>query len=99
MRYQDAEGVWQTRAAGSALPFRERDLAHSSINFKFPVFPGQVQTLYFRVESAGSLQFPLEIGSQEYFFAEAQRSLCGGFVLRSDADDRHLQFHCVVHQS
>ena len=73
--YQDAEGVWQTRAAGSSLPFRARDLIHRSINFEFPVFPGQVQTLYFRVESSGSLQFPLAVGSEAYFFAEAQRSL------------------------
>lgn len=73
--YQDADGVWQTRAAGSSLPFRDRDLMHRSINFEFPVFPGQVQTLYFRVESSGSLQLPLAVGSEEYFFAEAQRSL------------------------
>lgn len=73
--YQDADGVWQTRAAGSSLPFRDRDLMHRSINFEFPVFPGQVQTLYFRVESTGSLQLPLAVGSEEYLFAEAQRSL------------------------
>ena len=36
--YQDVDGVWQTRAAGNSLPFRDRDLMHRSINFKFPVF-------------------------------------------------------------
>ena len=73
--YQNADGVWQTRAAGNSLPFRDRDLMHRSINFKFAVFPGQVQTLYFRVESSGSLQFPLVVGSEEHFFAAAERSL------------------------
>ena len=73
--YQDADGVWQTRAAGNSLPFRDRDLMHRSINFKFAVFPGQLQTLYFRVESAGSLQFPLAVGTEEHFFAEAEFSL------------------------
>ena len=73
--YQDVDGNWQTHAAGSSLPFRARALTHRSINFKFPVFPGRAQTLYFRVESTASLQFPLAIGSEEYFFAEAQRSL------------------------
>ncbi|MDO9476787.1 MAG: 7TM diverse intracellular signaling domain-containing protein, partial [Pseudohongiella sp.] len=73
--YQDIDGNWQTHAAGSSLPFRARALTHRSINFEFPVIPGQAQTLYFRVESTASLQFPLAIGSEEYFFAEAQRSL------------------------
>lgn len=73
--YRDIDGNWQTRAAGSSLPFRARALTHRSINFEFPVIPGQAQTLYFRVESTASLQFPLQIGSEEYFFAEAQRSL------------------------
>lgn len=73
--FQDADGEWQQRAAGAALPFRERDLMHRSINFAFTVMPGQEQSIYFRVETAGSLQFPLSLGSAEYFSAEAQRSL------------------------
>jgi signal transduction histidine kinase/CheY-like chemotaxis protein len=73
--YQDAEGNWQSHAAGSSLPFRARHLTHRSINFEFPVLPGQVQFLYFRVESTGSLQFPLALGSRDFFMAEAQQSL------------------------
>lgn len=73
--FQDPNGEWQQRAAGAALPFRERDLMHRSINFTFTVLPGQEQSIYFRVETAGSLQFPLSLGSAEYFNAEAQRSL------------------------
>lgn len=73
--YQDANGSWQTHAAGSSLPFRARHLTHRSINFEFPVLPGQAQALYFRVESTGSLQFPLALSSRDQFLAEAQRSL------------------------
>lgn len=73
--YQDAEGNWQAHAAGSSLPFRARHLTHRSINFEFPVLPGQNQFLYFRVESTGSLQFPLALGSRDFFMAEAQQSL------------------------
>lgn len=73
--YQDADGNWQTHAAGSSLPFRARHLTHRSINFEFPVLPGQSQQLYFRVESSGSLQFPLALGSRDFFMAEAQQSL------------------------
>lgn len=73
--FQDADGNWQSHAAGSSLPFRARHLTHRSINFEFPVLPGQQQFLYFRVESTGSLQFPLALGSRDFFMAEAQQSL------------------------
>lgn len=73
--YQDADGSWQSQAAGSSLPFRARNLMHRSINFRFPILPGQSQQIFFRVESTGSLQFPLSLGSMEYFAAESQRSL------------------------
>jgi two-component system, sensor histidine kinase LadS len=73
--YQDADGSWQSQAAGSSLPFRARNLMHRSINFRFPILPGQSQQIFFRVESTGSLQFPLSMGSMEYFAAESQRSL------------------------
>lgn len=73
--YQDAAGNWQSHAAGSSLPFRARHLTHRSINFGFQVLPGQTQFLYFRVESSASLQFPLALGSRDFFMAEAQQSL------------------------
>lgn len=73
--YQDSSGEWQSHAAGSALPFRARHLTHRSINFEFPVPASQPMSLYFRVESAGSLQFPLALGSTAFFASEAQRTL------------------------
>lgn len=73
--YQDAAGNWQTHAAGSALPFRARHLMHRSINFEFQVLPSEPMSIYFRVESTGSLQFPLSLASTTLFASEAQRTL------------------------
>lgn len=73
--YQNAEGVWQSHAAGSALPFRARHLMHRSINFEFQVPPSDAMSIYFRVESTGSLQFPLALASTTFFASEAQRTL------------------------
>lgn len=73
--YQDVAGDWQSHAAGSALPFRARHLMHRSINFEFQVPPSEPMSLYFRVESTGSLQFPLALASTTFFASEAQRSL------------------------
>lgn len=46
-----------------------------SINFEFPVPPSQSMSLYFRVETTGSLQFPLSLGSSEFFADQAQPSI------------------------
>ncbi|MEX2333900.1 MAG: 7TM diverse intracellular signaling domain-containing protein [Pseudohongiella sp.] len=73
--YQDAEGEWRNYAAGSALPFRARHLMHRSINFEFQVPPSESMSIYFRVESTGSLQFPLALASTTFFASEAQRTL------------------------
>ncbi len=73
--YQDAAGTWQSHAAGSALPFRARHLMHRSINFEFQVLPAEPMSIYFRVESTGSLQFPLALASTTFFASEAQRTL------------------------
>ena len=73
--YQDEGGDWRNYAAGSALPFRARHLMHRSINFEFSVPPSESMSLYFRVESTGSLQFPLALASTTFFASEAQRTL------------------------
>ncbi len=73
--YQDTAGNWQNHAAGSALPFRARHLMHRSINFEFQVPPSEPMSIYFRVESTGSLQFPLSLASTTLFASEAQRTL------------------------
>lgn len=73
--YQTQDEEWLQKTAGSALPFRARDLTHRSINFTFPVYPGESQQLYFRITSDGSLQFPLALGTRDYFSGVAQQSL------------------------
>lgn len=65
--YRDAAGAWVQKSAGDTLPFHERDVAHHAIIFKFPVFASQSQTLYFRVQSAGSVQLPIYLTSLENF--------------------------------
>ncbi len=67
MYYQDANGQWVQKSAGDTLPFAQRDIAHHSIYFKFPVLASQAQTLYFRVQSKGSVQLPLSFTSLEDF--------------------------------
>jgi two-component system, sensor histidine kinase LadS len=73
--HQDAGGHWQQDAAGNALPFRARQIMPRSINFEFTVLPSQSMSLYFRVETPGSLQFPLSLGSSEFFADQVQPSL------------------------
>lgn len=72
---QDASGQWQQQSAGSSLPFRARDLMHRSINFVIPVRPGEAQSIYFRIETTGSLQFPLQLTDRNQFVVAAQSSL------------------------
>lgn len=65
--FRDANGDWVEKSAGDTLAFSNRDVAHHSISFKFPVLASQPQTLYFRVQSKGSVQLPLYLSSLEDF--------------------------------
>ncbi len=65
--YQLPEGTWVHKAAGDTLPLANRDIDHHSIIFTVPIFAGQTQTLYFRVQNAGSLQLPISLMSLEEF--------------------------------
>ncbi|MES3007990.1 MAG: 7TM diverse intracellular signaling domain-containing protein [Pseudomonadota bacterium] len=67
MYYQLTDGTWVHKAAGDTMPLSNRDIDHHSIIFTVPVFAGQSQTLYFRVENAGSLQLPISLLSMEEF--------------------------------
>src|SRR5690606_41552689 len=50
---------------------------HRSVNFVIPVRPGEEQSLYFRVETTGLLQFPLQLVSRDQFVVAAQSTLFG----------------------
>ena len=71
--YQDAQGNWVEKSAGDTLPFAERDLKHHSLLFRFPVLASQSQTLYFRIQSKGSIQLPIYLTSLADFQVESQR--------------------------
>jgi signal transduction histidine kinase/DNA-binding NarL/FixJ family response regulator len=65
--YRDANAQWVQKSAGDTLPFAGRDLDHHAIIFKFEAIPGQIQTLYVRAESKGSVQFPITLTSLQDF--------------------------------
>lgn len=70
--YQDAQGNWVEKSAGDTLPFEEREIKHHALIFSFPALASQSQTLYFRVQSKGSIQLPLYITSLSDFQMESQ---------------------------
>ena len=71
--YQDAQGNWVEKSAGDTLPFEDRDIKHHSLIFRFPVLASQPQTLYFRVQSKGSIQLPIYLSSLSDFQLESQK--------------------------
>lgn len=70
--YQDAQGSWIEKSAGDTLPFDEREIKHRSLMFSFPVLASQAQTLYFRIESKGSIQLPIYLISRNDFQLSSQ---------------------------
>lgn len=73
--YQDRLGQWHQKTSGHRLPFAERDLPHPAPNFIVPVYAGERQSLYFRAESEGSVQMPLQLMSYGAFQASVQRGM------------------------
>lgn len=69
--YQDAQGNWIEKSAGDTLPFEEREIKHHSLVFSFPALASQAQTLYFRVQSKGSIQLPIYLISLNDFRLES----------------------------
>jgi len=69
--YQDAQSKWVEKSAGDTLPFVDRDLKNHSLIFRFPVLASQSQTLYFRIQSKGSIQLPIYLSSLEDFQLES----------------------------
>ena len=69
--YRDAQGRWVEKSAGDTLPFEGRDIKHHSLIFQFPAFASQSQTLYFRIQSKGSIQLPIYLTSLEDYQLES----------------------------
>lgn len=70
--YQDAQGNWIEKSAGDTLAFEERDIKHHLLVFRFPVLASQPQTLYFRIQSKGSIQLPIYLTSLADFQMDSQ---------------------------
>ena len=71
--YQDVQGNWVQKSAGDTLPFEEREIKHHYLIFEFPVLASQSQTIYFRVQSKGSIQLPIYLTSLFDFQLESQK--------------------------
>lgn len=65
--YQDEDGFWVQKSAGDTLPFVDRDIKNHAIMLSFPVLAGQTQTLYFRVQTDGSVQMLLSLLSLDEY--------------------------------
>jgi EAL domain-containing protein (putative c-di-GMP-specific phosphodiesterase class I)/GGDEF domain-containing protein len=58
-----------THETGDTLPFYPRQIDHPNMLLAFDLAPGQVRTLYIRVETAGSMILPLKIWHEPAFFS------------------------------
>ena len=105
--YQAADGTWVHKAAGDTLPLANRDVDHHSILFAVPIFAGKSQTLYFRVESTGSLQMPISLMSMQEFQVQSKNeffwaglyygvimviAMCSAFIWVSTKDRSYLYY-------
>jgi two-component system, sensor histidine kinase LadS len=105
--YQAADGTWVHKAAGDTLPLANRDVDHHSILFAVPIFAGKSQTLYFRVESTGSLQMPISLISMQEFQLQSKNeffwaglyygvimviAMCSAFIWVSTKDRSYLYY-------
>ncbi|MDX1692557.1 MAG: 7TM diverse intracellular signaling domain-containing protein [Ketobacteraceae bacterium] len=57
--YYPENGTYQRTVAGDSLPFSQRDFQHRHFIFPVELAPRSRQTLYFRIQSRDTVQFPL----------------------------------------
>lgn len=84
--YRDENQQWVHKMAGRNYPFDLRDRNHNNVTFEFPIFEGEVQTLYWRFENAGTVTLPISISSEQAFSQKiradfAFKALFLGFML------------------
>lgn len=56
---------------GDARPFYPRQVDHPNMLLRFDLQPGQLKTVYIRVETAGSMILPLKVWRESDFFGAA----------------------------
>lgn len=67
--------LYRNRYSGDQRPFAERDLDYINFVFRFPMTPQERQTIYLRVKSQSSVQFPLRIYSPTTFAETASKNM------------------------
>lgn len=65
----------KSRISGDHKPFAERDIDYFNFIFRFSLEPGETQTVYLRVKSQSSVQFPLQVYSPITFAEAATKSM------------------------
>jgi len=53
--------VWIRKETGDLLPFHRRDVAHRNFVFRVTLQPQEVKTIYLRLTTEGSMQFPITL--------------------------------------
>lgn len=63
----DKQGGYTKKITGETLPFTQREIDYRTFLFNLPLYKGEVQTYYMRLQTEGSLQIPLSLWSQDAF--------------------------------
>ncbi len=63
----DEQDIVKKGKTGDMLPFRHRDIKHHHFVFRAETAPGQTQTLYFRIKTAGTMEFSFTLWSPAAF--------------------------------
>lgn len=69
-----SDGLQQKEVrTGDALPFYPREIDHPHMLLRFTLAPAQSNTIYVRVETAGSMILPLQLWRENGFFEAASK--------------------------
>lgn len=72
--HKSQTGQWVTNRNGDRLPFYSRETVHRNFVFQLDIPHGRADTLYLRIESQGSLSFPLTIMNETAFRDDVHES-------------------------
>jgi len=63
----DGEGHFSASTSGDSLPFSHREVKHRTFLFRLPVHTEQMRTYYMRLQTEGSMQFPITLWTVSTF--------------------------------
>lgn len=77
MIYSRSNGEIVRKISGDTFPFAEREFNYPQVVFALETSPDEVQTVFFRVASEGSVQFPLRLWQPQAFHDSEVYTLLG----------------------